>query len=114
MFLEALAEMFPDVDLESELVSVVVSDWAAEPWTRGGISVVPVGHYHVRADLAAPSPPLFWAGEATHTRGHAECVHGALETGRRAAFEVIHATQPMYAAGPETPLDWRQYTSDMH
>ena len=113
MFLDALAEMFPEVDLDSELVSLDVADWASEPWTRGGISVVPVGGYQLRADLAAPTPPMFWAGEATHTRGHAECVHGALETGRRAAFEVLHAIQPMYAAGPETPLDWREYTPQM-
>lgn len=113
MFLEALAGMFPELDLESHLVSLEVADWASEPWTRGGISVVPVGGYPLRADLAAPTPPLFWAGEATHTRGHAECVHGALETGRRAAFEVIHAIQPMYVAGRETSLDWREYTPRM-
>ena len=113
MFLEALAGMFPELDPESHLVSVSVADWASEPWTRGGISVVPVGGYPLRADLAAPTPPLFWAGEATHTRGHAECVHGALESGRRAAVEVIHAIQPMYVSGPETPLDWREYTARM-
>ena len=113
MFLESLTEMFPDVDLESELVSLDVADWGSDPWTRGGISVVPVGRYQVRADLAAPTPPLFWAGEAMHTRGHAECVHGALETGRRAAIEVLHATQPKYASGPDTPLDWWEYTPRM-
>ena len=113
LFLEALGQMFPEVDLESELVGLDVADWASEPRTRGGISVVPRGRYQVRADLAAPTPPLFWAGEATHTRGHAECVHGALETGRRAAFEVLHAIQPMYAAGPDISLDWRDYTPTM-
>jgi hypothetical protein len=113
MFLGALGEMFPDVDLESELVNLDVADWASDPWTMGGISEVTAGHYQARAHLAAPTPPLFWCGEATHTRGHAECVHGALETGRRAAYEVIHATQPMYAGRPEPYLDWRQYTSWM-
>ena len=108
LFLSALGEMLPRVDLESELVSLDVADWASAPWTMGAQSSVPVGCYQMRADLGAPTPPLFWAGEATHTRGHAACVHGALETGRRAAYEVLHATQPMYAAGPETPLDWRQ------
>ena len=113
MFLEVLAGMFPEVDLESELVSLEVADWASEPWTRGGISVVPVGGYNMRADLAAPTPPLFWAGEATHTRGHAQCVHGALETGRRAAYEVLHALRPMYTSGPATPLDWWEYAPQM-
>ena len=113
LFLGTLSEMFPEVDLESELVSIDVADWASEPWTRGGISVVPRGRYQARADLAAPTPPLFWAGEATHTRGHAECVHGALETGRRAAIEALHAIQPLYVEGPKTPLDWREYTPRM-
>ena len=110
LFMMDLAEMFPEVDLDSELVDIEVTDWPSDPWTMGGISVVPVGKYHVRADLAAPTPPMFWAGEATHTRGYAECVHGALETGRRAAFEVLHAIQPMRADGTDTPLDWWQYT----
>ena len=113
VFFDAIAEIFPKVDLESELVSLDIADWASDPWSRGAVSLVPVGRYQLRADLAAPTPPLFWAGEATHTRGHAECVHGALESGRRAAFEVLHATQPMYAAGPDSPLDWREYTPRM-
>ena len=112
-FLGQLAKMFPDVDSESELVSLEVVDWAADPWARGGVSVVPVGRYQARADLAAPTPPLFWAGEATHFRGYAECVHGALETGRRAAFEVVHATQPASASGSDAPLDWWQYNQRM-
>lgn len=40
----------------------------------------------------------------------AECVHGALETGRRAAIEALHSIQPLCVEGPETPLDWREYT----
>ena len=55
LFLESLSEMFSGVDLESELVSLDVADWASEPWTRGGISVVPRGRYQARADLAAPT-----------------------------------------------------------
>ena len=105
--------MFPGVDLEAELVGLHLGDWASDPWTRGAISLVPAGRYQARADLAAPTPPLFWCGEATNTSGHAECVHGALETGRRAAIEVLHATQPKYSAGAPTPLDWRDYTAWM-
>ena len=113
LLLSVLSEMFPRVDLESELISLDVADWASDPWVMGAQSSVPVGCYQMRVDLGAPTPPLFWAGEATHTRGHAGCIHGALETGRRAAYEVLHATQPMRAAGPETPLDWRQYSPRM-
>ena len=113
LYTEAMSGMFPEVDIESRLVSLNIVDWASDPWTMGGISVVPVGGYQLRADLTAPTPPLFWAGEATHTRGHAETVHGALETGRRAAFEVLHAIQPMYASGETTPLEWAECTPRM-
>ena len=112
-YLAQLSEMFPDVNIEEELVSLQVVDWPAEPWTRGGVSVVPKGRYQARADLAAPTPPLFWAGEATHTGGYAECVHGALETGRRAAYQVVHATQPAYVSGDGEPLDWWRYNERM-
>ena len=113
LYFAALGEMFPGVDLESELVSLDIADWASDPWTMGAQSSVPVGCYQMRADLAASTPPLFWAGEAVHTRGHAACVHGALETGRRAAFEALHALQPMLVDGPEARLDWWQYSPGM-
>ena len=110
LFLTELAEMFPGVDLESELVNLDVADWASDPWTMGAQSSVPVGRYHLRADLAAPTPPLFWAGEAVHSHGHAACVHGALETGRRAAFEAMHALRPLNVGDPDSRLDWRDYS----
>ena len=113
LFLGVLGEMFPRVDLESELVSLDVADWASDPWTMGTQSSVPVGCYQMRADLAAPTPPLFWAGEAVHTRGHAACVHGALETGRRAAFEALHTLRPMLVDDPEARLNWWQYSPRM-
>ena len=113
LFLEALGEMFPGVELEPEIVNLDIADWASDPWTMGGVSVVPVGSYKLRADLAAPTPPLFWAGEAAHTHGHAECVHGALETGRRAAIEAMHCLQPMYANRSDDRLDWWQYSPQM-
>ena len=112
-YLGQLSEMFPDVDIESELVNLEIVDWPADPWSRGAVSVVPKGRYQARADLAAPTPPLFWAGEATHTHGYAECVHGALESGRRAAYEVVHSTQPAYVAGTGEPLDWWRYNERM-
>ena len=92
LFFDGLVEMFPGVDLESELVGLEVADWASDRWTMGAQSSVPVGCYQMRADLAAPTPPLFWAGEAAHAQVHAACVHGALETGRRAAFEALAAS----------------------
>ena len=67
-----------------------------------------MGGFHLRTDLAAPTPPLFWAGEATNTRGNASVVNGALEAGRRAAIEVLHGLRPMHVGRPET-MDWSLY-----
>ena len=109
MIFDDLGEMFVGVDLEEELVSLDIVDWAADPWALGGVSVGTVGGEGLRGDLAAPTPPLYWAGEATAEGRSAECVHGALETGRRAAVEVLHAVRPLYVNRPEATLDWRKY-----
>jgi monoamine oxidase len=109
LLLRALGDMFPETDVRSELVSLEVADWSADPWARGAVSVEPVGGGHFRADLAAPTPPLFWAGEAAATDGGAECVHGALTTGRRAAIEALHLLRPLSVADPASRLDWARY-----
>ena len=111
LFFESLSEMFKGVDIEAELVDLKVVDWTSDPWTMGGPgAVVPVGSFQLRADLAAPTPPLFWAGEASHTRGHADTVHGALETGRRAALEVVHTHRPWHVTEPDSRINWRDYS----
>jgi monoamine oxidase len=109
LLLQVLAEMFPETDVRSELLSLEVADWPADPWARGAVSVEPVGGAHFRADLAAPTPPLFWAGEATATDGGAECVHGALATGRRAALEALHLLRPASVTDPTSRLEWDRY-----
>lgn len=95
--LAALAEVAgrPLLALSGRLVA-----WPDDPWTRGGYSHVLPGHAPRRAAggpagtaavvqvgarerLAAPSPPLFWAGEATAPEGSAATVHGAFRSGAR-------------------------------
>jgi monoamine oxidase len=109
LLLRVLGEMFPETDIRSELVSLEVADWPADPWALGAVSVEPVGGAHFRADLAAPTPPLFWAGEAAATDGGAECVHGALMTGRRAALEALHLLRPASVTDPTSRLEWARY-----
>ncbi|MFO8150052.1 MAG: FAD-dependent oxidoreductase, partial [Trueperaceae bacterium] len=62
--------------------------WPDDPWARGGYSHVVPGHRGAREKLAAPTPPLYWAGEATAPEGCAATVHGAFRSGARAAREV--------------------------
>ena len=71
-------------------------DWAADPYTAMGYSSVPPGGAGLRGMLAAPvGGVMFFAGEATNADRPAT-VHGALESGYRAAREVMDA-QPTLA-----------------
>jgi monoamine oxidase len=68
------------------------ADWQADPFARGGYCVMPVDGEAAQRRLAQPvADTLFFAGEATHWAGHAGTVHGALESGERAALEVQRA-----------------------
>lgn len=67
--------------------------WAAEPFIGGGYAHVPagVGGHQVRQELARPEEGrVYFAGEATaHT--NPQTVHGAMQSGWRAADEVLQA-----------------------
>jgi monoamine oxidase len=77
-------------------------DWSRDPWSRGAYSYTPVGAGNARALLAAPlAGTLFFAGEATLTNGHLATVHGALESGWRAAQEVLAEYSPQRRGGAE-------------
>ena len=66
------------------------ADWKQDPWARGAYSWIPAGALEVPARLAEPvDDTLFFAGEATDTAGYRGTVHGALETGLRAAAELL-------------------------
>lgn len=66
-------------------------NWTDDPYTGGGYSVALPGGQTARARLATPTPPLFWAGEATANNVQAATVHGAYLSGLRAAGEVLDA-----------------------
>ena len=90
--LKSLAALFgrPERDIEQLVEVYRVRDWQADPFARGGYAVFPVGGLEAQQELARPvGDRLFFAGEATHTGGFAGTVHGALETGERAAEELI-------------------------
>jgi len=92
--LQSLAMIFraPRWAIESLLDVAIPVDWQADPFARGGYCVVPVGKLHLQAALGSPvEDTLFFAGEATHAGGHAGTVHGAIESGERAADEVVRS-----------------------
>jgi monoamine oxidase len=63
--------------------------WPHDPYTLGGYSIALPGHAAARAKLAQPSPPLFWAGEATAAHHEVATVHGAYNSGKRVAQEIL-------------------------
>jgi monoamine oxidase len=76
---------------DPKLIAARFVDWAADPFAGLGYSFVRPGGVGARALLAAPvDEVLFWAGEATSSARPAT-VHGAMESGARAAQEVLQA-----------------------
>jgi monoamine oxidase len=66
-----------------------VEDWGADPCSKGGYTYPAVGGLNRPRAWAAPlEGTLFFAGEATCGDLHPAMVHGAMESGRRAAREV--------------------------
>lgn len=91
-----LAEMDAIFDgaASANFVDAFIHDWIKEPYIRGSYSYPAPDTYisetdSMRLTLAAPVDcKLFFAGEATNNN-HPATVHGALETGARAADEII-------------------------
>ena len=85
--LDALRTELNRPDLRASAMRLV--NWPDDPYARGGYSYVLPGHDGARQRLADPTPPLYWAGEATEPEHRAATVHGALLSGRRAATELL-------------------------
>jgi monoamine oxidase len=89
--LRHLEEVFGISHLESRLQESRVVDWPADRWAKMGYSYVPPGGVGRRDALAASiGGVLHFAGEATHP-SRPSTVHGALETGVRAARAVVES-----------------------
>src|SRR5437868_8490782 len=70
-------------------------EWQSDELSRGAYSWVPVGAIRAQRALAERVGPLHFAGEATHFGGACGTVHGAIETGIRAAREVATAQRKL-------------------
>jgi monoamine oxidase len=89
--IESLRQIFdiPETKLRELLVASYTHDWHSDPFARGAYAYLPVGGLEAQKQLAQPvDDTLFFAGEATSV-GHIGTVHGAIETGRRAAKEIL-------------------------
>jgi monoamine oxidase len=89
--LEELAALL-GADVREAFLGGRLADWSRDPWSLGAYTYSAVGMGEARAALAAPvADTLFFAGEATVLDGHIATVHGAVESGRRAAAEILAA-----------------------
>lgn len=87
--LRGVRTIFGDVPV---LEAALVADWQRDPFARGAYSYVRTGGEGAREKLAEPvADTLYFAGEATDTAGEAGTVAGALQSGTRAARELLQA-----------------------
>jgi monoamine oxidase len=90
--IDSLARVFdrPPAELDAALIACHWHDWRADPFARGAYSYVPAGALEVVPELARPlEDTVFLAGEHTHTGDQWGTVHAALESGLRAARQVL-------------------------
>jgi monoamine oxidase len=89
----SLAQIFnlSAAEISAQLVESYLHDWRDDPFTRGAYSYLPVNGLEAQQTLSQPvDDQLFFAGEAMAV-GHIGTVHGAIQTGQRAAAEVLSA-----------------------
>jgi monoamine oxidase len=78
--------------IEKRLAAAWVHHWQQDPFACGAYSYVAVGGHGARRALAEPlRDTLFFAGEAADFEGEHGTVAGALQSGTRAAREVLRA-----------------------
>lgn len=64
--------------------------WSDNPYVGGAYSYPKVGMGDAHSILQKPiGSRIYYAGEATHAKGNAATVHGAIEEGRRAARTIL-------------------------
>ena len=105
--LTSLATLFGQrPPLAEQLEACYYHDWQRDPFARGAYSYVTVGGSEARATLARPlAETLFFAGEACDTEGEGGTVTGALQSGVRAAHELLAAPRRRLALDSRRQVD---------
>ncbi|HYW73444.1 MAG TPA: NAD(P)/FAD-dependent oxidoreductase [Pyrinomonadaceae bacterium] len=85
-------------EIADQVTDLTFHDWTSDPFTLGAYSYVPVNGLEAQRNLAASvDDKLFFAGEATSV-GHIGTVHGAIESGQRAAAEILNRDQAIVSS----------------
>src|SRR6266568_4491227 len=81
-------------NIRSQLEASYLHGWRHDPFSRGAYSYVPVNGLAAQQILSQPiDNRLLFAGEATGI-GHIGTVHGAIQSGQRAAQEILNTLWP--------------------
>jgi monoamine oxidase len=87
--LASVAAVKPET-IKAQLMGFHSHDWTRDPYAGGAYPYVLVEGTGAFAQLAAPvQDTLFFAGEATAGKGHNATMEGALQSGYRAAAELL-------------------------
>ena len=79
--------------LREQLVASFTHDWHSDPFAHGAYAYLPVNGLELQQTLArSVDDVLFFAGEATSV-GHVGTVHGAIESGQRAAKGILRTSR---------------------
>jgi monoamine oxidase len=88
----AFALAVPENEIRRQLEGWHYHDWRRDPFALGAYSFVLAGGINACRDLAQPlEGALYFAGEATAGEGYNATMEGALESGWRAAREILEA-----------------------
>ena len=89
--IQSLSQIFAvhESNLRSRITSSYFHNWEQDEYTRGGYAYLPVNGIEYQLNLAKPvNDTLFFGGEAT-SLGNVGTVHGAIQSGQRAAREIL-------------------------
>jgi lysine-specific histone demethylase 1B len=79
--------------LKNNLIDFIWFDWADEKFIEGGYTYPIINEGNIRFDLRESvdkNNRIFFAGEATAENGHHSTIHGAMESGIRAADQILN------------------------
>jgi monoamine oxidase len=77
-------------ELEDNLASWHTHDWGRDEHALGAYSYAPAGAIDASEKMTQPvEKTLYFAGEHTNTQGHWGTVHGAIDSGMRAAAQIL-------------------------
>ena len=91
--IQSLSQIFSvnESELRIRIKRSYFHNWEKDEYARGGYSYLPVNGIEHQLNLAKPvNDTLFFAGEAT-SAGNVGTVHGAIQSGQRAAREILTA-----------------------